>query len=303
MWAPSADDDKARFRRAAGVNVLGNAVKIVVEGAAGVTFGSVALLADAAHSVADLVASVVVFVWGGSRYDDADAKHPHGHQRIEPLTALFVGSVIVLLGLNLLWNSVTALRFGTDVRFSRLLFLALVFSMADMYLLYWYTLRVNESLRSTALDALAADCRNDIYTSVAALAGVTGVLFDVPVLDPLAGALVSLIVVHQGVAIGRENVHYLIGGAPPAADRDVVVETLRDHPAVVGVHDLRVFYDGTDLEVEVHAEVDGEMTLRRAHDVETDLVTRLRALEAVGDVHVHLDPSGLGEWKDAGEAA
>jgi divalent metal cation (Fe/Co/Zn/Cd) transporter len=62
-----------------------------------------------------------------------------------------------------------------------------------------------------------------------------------------------------------------------------------------------VFYDGTDLEVEVHVEVDGEMTLREAHDVETDLVTSLRALDDVGDVHVHLDPSGLGEWKDAPE--
>ncbi len=302
MSGPAAGDEKRRFERAAGVNVLGNAAKILVEGAAGLAFGSVALLADAAHSVADLVASVVVFVWGGSRYDAADAEHPHGHQRIEPLTALFVGAVIVLLGLNLLRDSIEGLRFGTGVRFSPLLLGALAFAMVDMYVLYRYTTVVNADLGSTALDALAVDCLNDIYTSIAVVVGVIGVFLDVPILDPAAGAVVSLLVVYQGIEIGRENVTYLVGAAPPPGDRDRVVATLRAHPAVVGVHELQVFYDGTDLEVEVHVEVDGGMTLRRAHDIETELVTELHELEGIGDVHVHLDPSGVGEWKDAADA-
>ncbi|MFW5917061.1 MAG: cation diffusion facilitator family transporter [Halorubrum sp.] len=302
MWRPWGDDEKARFQRAAGVNVLGNAVKILVEGAAGIAFGSVALVADAAHSVADLVASAVVLVWGGSRYDAADETHPHGHQRIEPLTALFVGATIVILGLLLLRESAVSLIGPHDVAASPILVAALLFAMADMYLLYWYTGRVNAKLGSTALTALAADCLNDIYTTIAALVGVFGVLLGFPVLDPVAGALVSLLVVYQGVEIGRENVTYLVGAAPPAGDRERVIEALRNHPAVEGVHDLTVYYDGTDLEVEVHVEVDGGLTLREAHEVETALVTGLRGLEDVGDVHVHLDPSGVGEWKEAEEA-
>jgi cation diffusion facilitator family transporter len=299
MYRPWGDGEKARFRRAAGVNILGNALKIAVVGAAGLAFGSVALLADAAHSVADLVASAVVFVWGGSRYDDADETHPHGHQRIEPLTALFVGATILLLGVILLRESVAGLIGPPDVAASPVLVAALMFAMADMYLLYWYTERANATLGSTALTALATDCLNDIYTTVAALVGVFGVFLGVPVLDPMAGGLVSLLVVYQGVEIARENVTYPVGAAPPAGDRERVTAALREHPAVEGVHDLTVFYDGTDLEVEVHVEVDGGMTLREAHDVETQLVTGLRDLDDVGDVHVHLDPSGLGEWKEA----
>jgi len=300
MWW--GDGEKARFRLAAGANVLGNALKIAVVGATGLAFGSVALLADAAHSVADLVASAVVFVWGGARYDDADETHPHGHQRIEPLAALFVGATIVLLGVLLLRESASEFLGSPEITASPVLVAALAFALVDMYLLYRYTERVNASLGSTALTALAADCLNDIYTTVAALVGVVGALFGVPVLDPVAGALVSVLVVYQGVEIGRENVTYLVGAAPPPGDRDRVTEALREHPAVEGVHDLTVFYDGTDLEVEVHVEVDGEMTLREAHDVETQLVTGLGELRDVGDVHVHLDPSGLGEWKDADDA-
>ena len=297
------DAEAARrgFTRASVVNALGNAVKILVEAAAGLAFGSVALLADAAHSVADLVASVVVLVWGRSVYDDPDENHPHGHQRVEPLAALFVGSVIVLLGLNLLYESLIGLLEGSEVVFSPLLIGALLFAMADMYLLYWYTTRVNEWVDSSALAALAVDCRNDIYTSIAALVGVVGVLFGFPVLDAVAGGFVSLLVVYQGVKIGRENVSYLIGAAPSDTQRERIEGALRSHPEVAGVHDLAVFYDGTDLEVEAHVEVDGELTLIEAHDIETALVASLRGLDDIGDVHLHLDPAGIGEWKEASD--
>ena len=295
------DDARRRFSRASWVNVVGNAVKIVVEGAAGLAFGSVALVADAAHSVADLVASVVVLIWGSSSYDTPDADHPHGHARIEPLTALFVGAVIVILGLNLLYESTRGILYGTDVEFSFLLVGALVFAMADMYLVYWYTMRTNEGLGSTALSALATDCLNDLYTTVAAIFGVMGVLVGYPILDPIAGGLVSLLVVYQGVEIGRENVDYLVGAAPTGAKREEITHEIKSHPDVEGMHDLTVFYDGTVLEVEAHVEVDGEMTIREGHDVESELVDSLRAVEDVGDAHIHLDPSGLGEWKDAAE--
>ncbi|RKD93389.1 cation diffusion facilitator family transporter [Halopiger aswanensis] len=293
-----ATDDRRAFVRASGVNVLGNAVKILFEGVVGLTFGSVALLADAAHSVADLVASVVVLVWGRSSFEEPDATHPHGHARIEPLTALFVGAVIALLGLNLLYDSAQGILHGVEVEFNFLLLAALGFSIVDMYLVYRYTELVNQRLESTSLAALATDCLNDIYTSFAAVVGVCGVLFGVPLLDPIAGGLVSLLVIYQGIEIGRENVDYLIGAAASPAQRAEITEALRSHPDVEGVHDLTVFYDGVVLEVEVHVEVDGDMPFREAHDIESELVDRLRSIDDVGDAHVHLDPSGIGEWKE-----
>lgn len=298
---PESGAARRGFTRASVVNVLGNAAKIAVEAAVGIAFGSVALLADAAHSVADLVASVVVLVWGRNVYADPDRSHPHGHQRIEPLAALFVGSVIVLLGLNLLYSSVQGLMGVPTVVFSPLLIGALLFAMADMYALYWYTTAVNETVNSSALAALAVDCRNDIYTSVAALVGVVGVFFGYPALDAAAGAVVSVLVVYQGVEVGRENVSYLIGAAPSDRQRRRIAGTLRSHPAVAGVHDLVAFYDGTAIEVEAHVEVDGELTLIEAHDIETELVAALRDLDDIGDVHLHLDPAGIGEWKEAEE--
>ncbi|SDJ74497.1 cation diffusion facilitator family transporter [Halovenus aranensis] len=292
---------RRRFALASWANVLGNVAKIVAEGIAGFLFGSVALLADAAHSLGDLVASVVVLIWGDSRFEGADADHPHGHARIEPLTALFVGAVIVILGANLLYESGQSLLVGGHVEFSYLLVVALGFSMADMYLVYWYTMRMNATLGSTALKALAVDCLNDMYTTVAALVGVIGIGLGFPVLDALAGLFVSLLVIYQGVEIGRENLSYLAGKAASDARRAEIRETILAHPQTHGVHDLAVFYDGPTLEVEAHVEVDGSLTLAQAHDIESDLVRSVLEYDDVGDAHLHLDPAGMGEWKDADE--
>lgn len=302
--APTAVEDatgRALFTRASAVNVLGNAAKIAVEGAVGLAFGSVALLADAAHSVADLVGSLVVLVWGRTAYVGPDESHPHGHHRIEPLTALFVGALIVLLGAVLLYESAQGFLDEPVVEFSPLLVGALLFAIAAMAGLYWYTKRVNETVGSPALEALAIDCLNDVFTSTAALVGVVGVFFGYPLLDSAAGGLVSLLVIVQGVRIARENVTYIVGAAPSPEQRRRIRALLLDHPAVEGVHDLAVFYEGARLEVEAHIEVDGDLTLIDAHDIETELVTRLVADEDVGDVHLHLDPAGIGEWKDAGD--
>lgn len=291
--------EREAFVATSRVNVVGNAAKILVEGAAGIAFGSVALLADAAHSVADLISSVVVLFWGPTTYVGADEDHPHGHSRIEPLAALFVGVVIVLLGLYLLYESSMGILTEPDVTFSYLLLGALAFAILDMAAVYYYTVRANQTIDSTALRALAADCKNDIYTSMAAGVGVIGVELGYPVLDPIAGGVVSMLVIAIGIEIGRENLQYLAGRAGTDEQQADVRDILLSPTPVQGVHDLAVFYDGPVLEVEAHVEIDGDLTLEAAHELETELVEKIKGLDEVGDVHLHLDPAGIGEWKDA----
>lgn len=298
-----AGGERRQYRRATWVNVIGNAVKIAVEGSVGLLFGSVALLADAAHSVADLVASLIVLIWGDRHFDEPDLTHPHGHARFEPMSALTVGSAIVLMGGLLLYESGRGLFAAPRVIVSPALVVALVIAIALMVLVWRYTVRVNATLGSPALRALAVDCRNDVLTSCAALVGIVGVMAGYLTFDAIAGAVVSLLVIGQGIVIVRENLTYLTGRAAPSGTQEAVRTVLLDHPDVAGVHDLVVYYDGALLEAEAHVEVDGDIALRRAHDIESELVQQLREIEEIGDAHVHLDPSGLGEWKDANETS
>ena len=291
--------DRTAFLKASWVNVASNVLKIAVEGTLGVLSGSLALMADAAHSVADLLASAVVLVWGRFVYDDPDASHPHGHERFEPLSALFVGGVLVLLGLKLLYDSGRALFAGPSAEYSTILVVGLVVALLVRYGCYLYTVAVNREVDSPSLRALAADSKNDVYTTLAAFAGVAGMALGYPIFDPLAGGVVSLLVIHQGIDVSRENLRYLSDGAPPAEERDRIERAIRSHPEVRGVHDFVAYYSGHVIEVEFHAEIDADHSLASAHDVETELRERVREIEPVSDVHVHL--AGLGEWKDASE--
>lgn len=293
--------DRTAFLKASWVNVVSNVLKIAVEGTLGVFSGSLALMADAAHSVADLLASAVVLVWGRFVYDDPDASHPHGHERFEPLSALFVGGVLVLLGLKLLYDSGNALLTGPSAEYSAILVAGLLFALVDRYACYWYTCLVNRDVGSPSLRALAADSQNDVFTTLAAFAGVAGMALGYPIFDPIAGGVVSLLVIYQGVDISRENIRYLSDGAPPAEERERIEEAIRSHPEVRGVHDFVAYYSGHVIEVEFHAEIDANHSLTAAHDIETELRQRVREIEPVSDVHIHLDPAGLGEWKDASE--
>lgn len=291
--------DERAYLRAAGANVAGNIVKIVVEGGLGLMFGSLALLADAAHSVADLLASAVVFVWGRTAFAGPDSDHPHGHERIEPFTSLFVAGVLFVLAGKLIVDAAEAVQHGSDTVFDSVLIVGLLAAILLKLGLYLYTTRVHERVGLPSLRALAVDCLNDVYASIAVLAGILGVALGYPVLDPIAAAVVALLIMYQGGLIVRENISYLVGRAPASAKQTAIREALHEHPAVEGLHDFRAYYIGPEIEVEVHAEVAGDYTLREAHTIETELVDRVEAVDGVGDAHIHLDPAGIGEWEES----
>lgn len=285
------DDRLDAFRRATWANLLANTLKTIVEGSVGLAFGSAALISNAGHSVADLAASVVVHVWGPTAFEPPDSTHQHGHQRFEPLTALFAGGVLIPLGAVLLYDSVQKYLSGDELVFSIYLLGALVFSMVDMYLTYRYTERINQTVDSSSLHSLARDCLNDFYTIIAALVGVVGVWAGYPIFDPLAGALISLVVMEEGVELARTNIRYLLDSAPPEDVQAAIRTTIVEHPKVRNVHDFTTYYSGTDVEVEFHAEIDADQSLEDAHTLETELIRTVQSQHDVSDVHVHLDPT------------
>jgi cation diffusion facilitator family transporter len=290
-----------RFLHATWINVIGNALKIVVEGGIGFAFGSLALIADAAQSIADLVGSLVILIWGRLAYDEADRTHPHGHVQIEPLTALFVGALLVLIGLKTGYDSIKGLVVLHELHFSVYLLAGSAFAALDMGAVYLLTVRANRQVNSPSLRAMAQDCLSDLLFTAAVFAGVVGVALGYPYLDPAAGALVSLLVVGQGITITWENINYLAGAAPPEAKQEDIRNAAKEHPAVRGIHDFTAFYVGPVIEVELHVEIDGDLSLHTAHDIETKIKQRILDVDDVYDVHIHLDPSGIGEWKSAPE--
>jgi len=297
-------DDRRRVVRRVGLVVLAvNLALVLAKGGVWGLTGSLAVGSEAVNSLADSVYSLVIVAGLYLTTQPPDFEHPHGHERIEPFVSLFVAVGVFAAGGAVLWNATTSVLNGTyGVEAGTAGVAVLLGTAGAKYALYRYCLRVGEERHSPAVVAAALDNRNDILTAGAALVGVLGASFGAPVLDPIAAGVVSLGIFYTGYEIVRDNVNYLVGAAPPEELRREILERALEHPQVRGAHDVVAHYVGPEVDVSLHIEVEGHMTLFEAHDIESAVVESIRAMPEVDDVFVHVDPKELGEWKEDAEA-
>ncbi|AFK20298.2 cation transporter [Haloferax mediterranei ATCC 33500] len=290
---------KRAIRRVGLVVLVANVLLVLGKGSVWWTTGSLALGSEAVNSLADTVYSAIIV---GGLYlttKPPDFEHPHGHERIEPFVSLFVAVGIFAAGGAILWQSTSSILTETYGGTAGVLGAAVLVAAALFkYFLYRYCYTVGREQNSPALVAAGLDNRNDILTAGAALVGVAGAQFGYPILDPLAAMVVSIGIIYTGYEIVRDNVNYLVGAAPPEYLRDLIVQTALSHPDVYGAHDVVAHYVGPEVDVSLHIEVEGDMTITEAHDIETWVVEAIGEIDEVDDVFVHVDPKELGEWKD-----
>jgi len=289
--------------RRVGLLVLSvNLALVLLKGVVWVATGSLAVQSEAVNSAADTAYSLVIVAGLYLTTQPPDFEHPHGHERIEPFVSLFVAAGIFAAGGIVLWQSGRALLTGTvAVTQGPYAVGVLALSAAAKYGLYRYCLSAGKASNSPALVATATDNRNDILTAGAALVGVAGATAGYPLADPLAAILVAVGIIYTGVEVVRDNVAYLVGAAPPDELRKEILRRALEHPQVRGAHDVIAHYVGPEIDVSLHIEVEGELTLYEAHDIETAVTQSVQELPEVDDVFVHVDPKELGEWKDDDE--
>jgi cation diffusion facilitator family transporter len=291
---------KQVVRRVGLVVLVANAALAIAKAAFWLETGSLALGSEAVNSAADALYSAVVVAGLYLTTRPPDFEHPHGHERIEPFVALFVAVGVFAAGAGVIWTGATSLLDGSYDAASPLAAVVLAGGAAAKYGLYKYCLSAGQEHHSPALVATAKDNRTDVLTALAAVVGAGGAAVGVPILDPIAALFVGVGVLVTGVDIVRDNVDYLVGAAPPEEMREEIVAAALAQPQVQGAHDVVAHYVGPEVDVSLHVEVEGDLTLREAHDIETDVINAVREIPEVDDAFVHVDPKELGEWKEEG---
>jgi cation diffusion facilitator family transporter len=292
--------ERRRVVRRVGALVLAvNLGLAIAKGLVWQATGSLAVGSEAVNSTADAVYSLVVLAGMYVTTQPPDFEHPHGHERIEPFVALFVAVGVLVAGVLVLWQAIVTIRTGNAGTIVGAPAVGvLVLTGVVKYLLYRFCLRVGVEHNSPAVIATALDSRTDILTASAALVGVVGAAVGYPLLDPIAAVVVAVGILYTGVDIVRDNVNYLVGGAPPPDLRAEIVRRALEHPDVEGAHDVIAHYVGPEIDVSLHIEVEGDMTVAEAHDIESAVMEAIREIDEVDDVFVHIDPKELGEWKE-----
>lgn len=273
------------------VSIVVNIALVLLQITAGVLTGSQALIADGIHSLTDLVSDFVVLLAGHHSRKQADDDHQYGHHRYETAASLALGALLLAVGIGML---ATAAHKIQDVGHAppvhvAALWVALTALLAKE-LLFRYMLRIAQRVRSSMLVANAWHARSDAASSLVVALGIVGNLAGFTLLDPVAAAVVGLMVTRTGWGFFWSALHDLMDRAVSVEETEAIRATLLSTPGVQGVHDLRTRRMGDLTLVDVHLEIDGDISVTAGHAIASDARRRVLDAHPVLDVMTHVDP-------------
>ena len=272
------------------VSIAGNAFLFILKITIGLISGSLAVISDAINSFLDILTSVAVFISVKVAGKKADACHPFGHTRAEPIAGLIVAIVAAMLGLEIINYSIQKIITKEIISLGFIPIVALVITMIVKLLMSLYFRDVSKISRSPAIRACEIDSRNDVFISGAALIGVIGNIMGYSILDPIAAVLIGLYVIKGGYNIGKENIDYLIGKRPPLPLIRIIKKQALGVKGVVGIHDVKAHYVGNYVHVAAHIELDDRISFRKAHDIGKKVQEKIESITTIDKAFIHLDP-------------
>ena len=278
---------------------LVNFILLVFKFVAGVVGRSSAMIADAVHSLSDFVTDVIVVVFVRISGKPQDKGHDYGHGKFETLATAIIGVALFVVGVGLLVNatkSIVGVIRGEVLEAPGVLALvAAAVSVVFKELLYQYTVLEGKRHNSKVVIANAWHHRSDAFSSVGTLVGISGAMFlgeKWRVLDPIAAFIVSIFIIKVSIELTKSSIDDLMEKSLPEEVEQRIEEIILSYPEVNSPHHLRTRQIGNNVAIEVHIRMNGELTLREAHDV-TRLIEQSLRQEFGEDTHIgiHMEPN------------
>ena len=281
----------AASQRVTWVSVVANLLLSALQVVSGIFSNSAGLIADGIHSLSDLLADFVVLLAVHHGKKEADEEHPYGHQRFETAASLILGLLLLAVGVGMGLSAANKLQNPeqvTDVA-PLALWVALA-ALLSKELLFRYMLRVAMQVKSSMLAANAWHARSDAASSLVVGLGIAGNLLGYHLLDPVAAFIVGLMVGKMGWSFAWHALMDLTDRAADSKMTQAIREDILSTQGVLGVHDLKTRKTGDLILVDVHIEVQGELSVRQGHEIAQQAKQNVMKKHPVLYVMTHLDP-------------
>ena len=272
------------------VGTASNLVLSIIKFFGGIIGNSAAMVADAVHSLSDLLTDVIVLITIKIGQKPKDEDHPYGHGKAESLGTTIIGFIIILAGVGLAYEAWDIVQ--TEV--SRIPEpLAAGTALVSIFIKEWlfrYTRSVGKKTNSSILLANAWHHRSDAISSIAALIGIIGSMIGFPVLDPIASAMVSFLIMKAGYELTLGGFRDLMDTALNDKDTQKLQATIDNISGVITSHDLRTRRIGEEILMDVHIQVNSDLTVTEGHEVAERVRRQLiKNYPNTQDVLVHVD--------------
>ena len=270
---------------------LVNIGQTVYKGSLGIMTGSAALVADAMHSGADVVASGVTMMSLKMSDRPADEKHPYGYGNIQFISSAIVGLILILGAIYLIYESTMSIVHGNINTPSVFAVLGAGLSALTNELMYRYQNCVGQENNSPAILANAWDNRSDALSSLAVLVGIIIAIAGFPIADNLAAIAVGFMVIRIGVELNTDAINGLMDSSIEIDDLKTVYDLVTDIDNVEGICYLRGRNVGEDMHIELDIKVDRNLSVREGDRISEWIEEKVKyELPHVRDVRIMLTP-------------
>ena len=280
-----------RKASAAKLSVISNTSLIVLKLIVGFVTGSVSILADAVHSVADLFAAIIAFFAVRVSEKPPDETHPYGHGNVEGISSILEALLILAAVAVIMFEAVKRLIHVRPLEQLEYGLLLMLVSIVVNAVVSRHLFRVAKETESVALQADAMHLRTDIYANVAVIVGLGLVqITGNPIFDPIVAILVSIGVLFMPLELMRTALNMLVDTRLPKHELERLEQVLNSHPGVLGFHKLRSRRAGSHRIVDLHIQVADDLSLAEAHRLTEEVEEQLRRELPNTDVLVHTEP-------------
>ncbi len=271
------------------VNIALSVIKLLI----GFIGNSQALIADGIHSFSDLTTDFSIIFGVKFWLRPADKDHPYGHQKIELLVTIFIAFVLMIIGLSILFKAIFSLHSDTKETPQLIAFVVAVISIISKEVLYRYTVKKSEILKSSALKANAWHHRSDAISSlpVAVAIIISSIFPNLAFVDYIGAILVSIFIIYPAFKMIKDSVSNLLDESVDKETFEEISKIASNAPNVIDAHDIRTRKIGEAIFVDMHILVDKNITVKEGHDIAKAVKkTLLKQNSNILDVLIHIEP-------------
>lgn len=286
---------KDYIKRAGNLSIAGNIALFIAKLAAGLSTGSLAIIADAWHTLSDSISSVVLIIGNKKAKKPADKEHPFGHGRAELVSSVMIGTILAMVAIDFCIEAVKKLFEPHSPAYSSTAITIIAVSILAKEAMAQYALYAAKKTASPAVKADAWHHRSDALSSLILLAGIL-LAGTIPYADSILALIISTLIAISAYHILRDTISPLIGESPEKKTRADIQQIVDKHQTNKhAIHHLHIHRYGDHTEATFHIVVDGKTTLKNAHKTATDIENDIRK-ELNIEATIHVEP--VEEWQE-----
>jgi len=282
-------------KKASTIAILSNCFLTIFNIIVGLMSGSYALVAEGIHTLSDIATSVIAYIGFTIGQRPADNDHHYGHGRAEAISGLVIVLFLTIVGYEIIDTAIDKLLnpilITTPSIYAALM---AVFGIFINLAISNYIINIGKEINSPAIVADGQHQRTDIYSSIAILIGIVVSNMGFPMLDPIIGLIIGLLILKTAFTIGKENIDNIMGRFQ---DDDLVRKIERivnKTPDAYEAHNIKIDNYGSYVVVSLHIKVDGNMSIYETHEIVHNIEEKIQnKIPLVKSVSIHTCPLGL----------